>query len=67
VVCGTGHGLIADLCVGIVGALIGDWLLPRLGIHLATGLLTAIISGTIGGHSAVDSAARASAPAVVGR
>src|ERR1700756_3579232 len=47
-VSGSGHGLIADLCIGIVGALIGDWLLPRLGIHLGTGLLTAIISATIG-------------------
>jgi uncharacterized membrane protein YeaQ/YmgE (transglycosylase-associated protein family) len=45
---GTGHGLVADLCIGIVGALIGNWLLPRLGIHLGTGLLTAIISATIG-------------------
>jgi uncharacterized membrane protein YeaQ/YmgE (transglycosylase-associated protein family) len=45
---GTGHGLVADLCIGIVGALIGDWLLPRLGIHLGTGLLTSIVSATVG-------------------
>jgi uncharacterized membrane protein YeaQ/YmgE (transglycosylase-associated protein family) len=30
---GTGYpGLIADIAIGIVGALIGSWLLPRLGI-----------------------------------
>jgi uncharacterized membrane protein YeaQ/YmgE (transglycosylase-associated protein family) len=45
---GTGFGLVADLCIGIVGALIGDWLLPRLGIHLGSGIVVAIISATIG-------------------
>ena len=34
VVKGTGFGLVADIAIGIVGALIGSWLLPRLGIHL---------------------------------
>ena len=32
VVKGTGFGLVADIAIGIVGALIGNWLLPRLGI-----------------------------------
>jgi uncharacterized membrane protein YeaQ/YmgE (transglycosylase-associated protein family) len=27
---GGGFGLIGDLLVGLVGAFIGDWLLPRL-------------------------------------
>jgi uncharacterized membrane protein YeaQ/YmgE (transglycosylase-associated protein family) len=36
------------VCIGIVGALIGSWLLPRLGIHLAAGMLNAIIQATIG-------------------
>ena len=35
IVRGTGFGVIADVCIGIIGALIGSWLLPRLGIHLA--------------------------------
>jgi uncharacterized membrane protein YeaQ/YmgE (transglycosylase-associated protein family) len=30
---GSGFGLIGDIAVGIVGALIGSWLMPRLGIH----------------------------------
>ena len=45
---GTGHGLIADICIGIVGSLIGGWLLPRLGIHLGVGMVAAIIQATIG-------------------
>jgi uncharacterized protein (TIGR03382 family) len=45
---GTGFGLVADLCIGIIGAFIGNWLLPRLGIHLGTHLLGQIVSATIG-------------------
>jgi len=33
IVKGTGYGLVADICIGIIGALIGSWLLPQLGIH----------------------------------
>ncbi len=28
IVRGTGFGLVADLCIGIIGAFIGAWLLP---------------------------------------
>lgn len=45
---GTGFGIVADLCIGVVGALIGNWLLPRLDISLGAGLLGQIISATIG-------------------
>jgi uncharacterized membrane protein YeaQ/YmgE (transglycosylase-associated protein family) len=31
---GGGFGLIGDLIVGLIGAFIGDWLLPQLNIHL---------------------------------
>jgi uncharacterized membrane protein YeaQ/YmgE (transglycosylase-associated protein family) len=34
--------------IGIVGALIGSWLLPQLGIHLGAGIVRAIINATIG-------------------
>jgi uncharacterized membrane protein YeaQ/YmgE (transglycosylase-associated protein family) len=44
VVKGTGFGLVADIAIGIVGALIGSWLLPRLGIHLGSGIVPAIIA-----------------------
>src|ERR1700689_770827 len=48
VVRGGGFGLIGDLIVGIVGAFIGDWLLPRLNIHLGVGIVALIINATIG-------------------
>ena len=34
---GTGFGLVGDIVVGILGALIAAWLFPRLGIALALG------------------------------
>ena len=45
---GSGFGLIGDMAVGIVGPLIGSWLMPRLGVHIASGILSAIIVATIG-------------------
>jgi len=33
----VGLGLIGDLIVGVIGAFIGNWLLPRLNIHLGVG------------------------------
>jgi uncharacterized membrane protein YeaQ/YmgE (transglycosylase-associated protein family) len=48
IVRGGGFGLIGDLIVGVVGAFIGDWLLPRLNIHLGVGTVALIINATIG-------------------
>ena len=48
IVRGTGFGLIADICIGIAGALIGGLLLPRLGVHLGGGIVDAIITATLG-------------------
>ena len=45
---GYGFGLLWDIVIGIVGAFIGDWLLPRLGIHLGTGIVASIVNATIG-------------------
>ncbi|CAL76491.1 Conserved hypothetical protein; putative membrane protein; putative Transglycosylase-associated protein [Bradyrhizobium sp. ORS 278] len=45
---GGGFGLIGDLIVGLLGAFVGNWLLPRLGIHLGVGLVAAIINAFIG-------------------
>jgi uncharacterized membrane protein YeaQ/YmgE (transglycosylase-associated protein family) len=39
---------VIDLVVGIIGAFIGSWLLPRLGIQLGVGLIAAILDATIG-------------------
>ena len=48
IVRGAGFGIIGDLLFGIVGAFIGSWVLPRLGIHLGTGVISAIANATIG-------------------
>jgi uncharacterized membrane protein YeaQ/YmgE (transglycosylase-associated protein family) len=48
IVQGTGFGLIGDMLIGVVGAFIGDWLMPRLGLHLGLGTIGAIINATIG-------------------
>jgi uncharacterized membrane protein YeaQ/YmgE (transglycosylase-associated protein family) len=45
---GGGFGLIGDLIVGLIGAFIGDWLLPRLGIHLGVGIVALIVNAFIG-------------------
>jgi uncharacterized membrane protein YeaQ/YmgE (transglycosylase-associated protein family) len=45
---GGGFGLVGDLIVGLIGAFIGDWLLPRLGIHLGVGIVALIINAFIG-------------------
>jgi len=48
IVRGGGFGLIGDLIVGVLGAFIGNWLLPRLNIHLGVGTVALIINATIG-------------------
>src|SRR3978361_2213258 len=48
IVRGGGFGLIGDMVIGIIGAFIGDWLLPRRHIHLGPGMISAIINATIG-------------------
>ena len=48
IVRGTGFGIIGDILIGILGAFIGSWLLPRLGIHLGAGMISAIVNATIG-------------------
>ena len=45
---GNGFGLVGDAAIGIVGALIGDWLLPRFNLHFWSGLTGMVIEGAIG-------------------
>lgn len=45
---GAGFGLVGDAAIGIVGALIGDWLLPRFNFHLWGGLTGMVIEAAIG-------------------
>jgi uncharacterized membrane protein YeaQ/YmgE (transglycosylase-associated protein family) len=48
VVKGGGFGLIGDIVVGIIGAVIAGWLLPRLGIVIGSGFVAAVIDAFIG-------------------
>jgi len=48
IVRGAGFGLIGDIIIGILGALIASLLFPKLGIHLGSGLLSEIIYSAIG-------------------
>jgi uncharacterized membrane protein YeaQ/YmgE (transglycosylase-associated protein family) len=45
---GGGFGLIGDLIVGLIGAFIGDWLLPRPRIHFGRGVIPSTINAFIG-------------------
>lgn len=47
---GYGLGLVGNLIVGVAGAFIGSWLLPRIGVSFTVGnaLVTSIVYATIG-------------------
>ena len=45
---GNGFGLVGDAAIGIVGALVGDWLLPRLNFHIWSGLTGMVIESAVG-------------------
>jgi uncharacterized membrane protein YeaQ/YmgE (transglycosylase-associated protein family) len=46
---GTGFGLLSDMAIGIVGALIGDWLLPhtKLDVGLAALIVNAVVGAVV--------------------
>jgi uncharacterized membrane protein YeaQ/YmgE (transglycosylase-associated protein family) len=48
IVRGEGFGLVGDAAIGIVGALVGDWLLHRLGVHFGSGFIGLVVNATIG-------------------
>ena len=50
IVRGFGFGLLGNIVVGIVGAFLAGWLLPRLGVSFVVGgpILTEIIYAMIG-------------------
>jgi uncharacterized membrane protein YeaQ/YmgE (transglycosylase-associated protein family) len=45
---GRGLGLVGNIAIGIIGAFIGSWLLPRLGISIVGGIIAAVINAIIG-------------------
>lgn len=48
IVKGYGYGVVGNIVVGIVGAVLGGWLLPRLGLFTGADIIGQIISATIG-------------------
>ena len=45
---GNGFGLVGDAAIGVVGALIGEWLLPRFNFHFWSGMTGMIFEAAIG-------------------
>ena len=45
---GYGLGLVGNIVVGIVGAVIAGWLLPYIGFVLVGGILASILNAVIG-------------------
>ncbi|QUS38921.1 GlsB/YeaQ/YmgE family stress response membrane protein [Tardiphaga alba] len=48
IVRGAGFGLIGNIVIGIIGALVASWLFPRLGISLGSSGIRDIVNATIG-------------------
>lgn len=48
IVKGYGFGLIGNIVVGVVGAFIGNWLFPSLGLWDIPGIVGVIVSATLG-------------------
>ena len=49
-----GMGIVGDVIVGVIGANIGNWLAPRLGVHFGTGLARARRSERHAGRYRLD-------------
>jgi len=45
---GSGLGFIGNIVVGIVGSVVGYWLLGKLGVSLGSGWIGAILTGALG-------------------
>ena len=45
---GGGFGVIGDIVVGVIGALLGGWLFGVLGLSIGGGLLGSLIIATLG-------------------
>lgn len=43
-----GFGLVGNIVVGIVGAVLGSWLFPRIGISIGAGFISQTITATMG-------------------
>ncbi len=48
IVRGAGFGLVGNIVIGIIGALVASWLLPQLGVSLGGSAFRDIVNATIG-------------------
>ena len=48
IVKGYGFGLIGNIVVGVIGAFIGNWLFPSLGLWDIPGIVGVVVSATLG-------------------
>jgi len=45
---GDSLGVFGNMVVGIIGSFVGYWVLGKLGIHLGTGWIGAVLTGAVG-------------------
>ena len=45
---GSGLGILGNIVIGILGSIVGYWLLGKLGISLGTGWIGVILTGAVG-------------------
>ncbi len=45
---GSGMGLLGNIVIGIIGSVVGYWLLGKLHISLGSGVVGAILTGAVG-------------------
>lgn len=45
---GHGLGLLGNIVVGILGSIVGYWVLGKLGVSFGAGILGAILTGALG-------------------
>jgi uncharacterized membrane protein YeaQ/YmgE (transglycosylase-associated protein family) len=45
---GSGYGVLMDIVLGMVGAILGGWIIRLLGFEATGGLVTSILVATLG-------------------
>ena len=45
---GGGFGLVGDIIVGILGAIVAGYLFPRFGFNIGTGIVGEIVAAVVG-------------------
>ena len=43
-----GNGIAGNIVLGIIGAIVGNWLLGKFGVHIAGGTVGAVINAFLG-------------------